>query len=32
MGGTPEAAQQYILQEQNKWARLIREANIQTAS
>lgn len=32
MGGTPEAAQQYILQEQKKWARLIREANIQTAS
>ncbi|SSW67719.1 Bug family tripartite tricarboxylate transporter substrate binding protein [Achromobacter agilis] len=32
MGGTPEAAQQYILHEQKKWARLISEANIQTAS
>ncbi|CAB3656327.1 Bug family tripartite tricarboxylate transporter substrate binding protein [Achromobacter kerstersii] len=32
MGGSPQAAQQYIRDEQQKWARLIREANIQTAA
>lgn len=32
MGGSPQAAQQYIRQEQQKWARLIRDANIKTAS
>lgn len=32
MGGSPQSAQQYILDEQQKWARLIREANIQTAA
>ncbi|WP_332608402.1 Bug family tripartite tricarboxylate transporter substrate binding protein [Achromobacter sp. ESBL13] len=32
MGGSPQSAQQYILNEQQKWARLIREANIQTAA
>jgi tripartite-type tricarboxylate transporter receptor subunit TctC len=32
MGGSPEAAQRYIQEEQKKWARLIREAGIQTAA
>ncbi|MNI49694.1 Tripartite tricarboxylate transporter family receptor [compost metagenome] len=32
MGGSPQAAQQYILDEQKKWAALIREAGIQTAA
>ncbi|MNK28826.1 Tripartite tricarboxylate transporter family receptor [compost metagenome] len=32
MGGSPAAAQRYIQQEQQKWARLIREANIKTAN
>ncbi|WP_269148006.1 tripartite tricarboxylate transporter substrate-binding protein [Achromobacter piechaudii] len=32
MGGSAQSAQQYILDEQKKWARLIREANIQTAA
>ncbi|MGV2863033.1 Bug family tripartite tricarboxylate transporter substrate binding protein [Achromobacter sp. AGC39] len=32
MGGSSQSAQQYILNEQQKWARLIREANIQTAA
>lgn len=32
MGGTPDAAARYIQEEQQKWARLIREAGIQTAT
>ncbi len=32
MGGSPQVAQQYILDEQKKWAALIREAGIQTAA
>ncbi|GAB1577710.1 Bug family tripartite tricarboxylate transporter substrate binding protein [Bordetella petrii] len=32
MGGSPEAARQYIEDEQKKWARLIRAARIQTAA
>ncbi|MEI2415378.1 tripartite tricarboxylate transporter substrate binding protein [Orrella sp. JC864] len=32
MGGSAQAAQQYIRDEQQKWARLIQEAGIQTAS
>lgn len=31
MGGSTQDAQRYILDEQKKWARLIREANIKTA-
>ncbi len=32
MGGSSEVAQRYIQEEQKKWARLIREAGIQTAA
>lgn len=32
MGGTPDVAARYIQEEQQKWARLIREAGIQTAT
>jgi tripartite-type tricarboxylate transporter receptor subunit TctC len=32
LGGTPDAARRYIQEEQQKWARLIREAGIQTAT
>ncbi|WP_438859010.1 Bug family tripartite tricarboxylate transporter substrate binding protein [Achromobacter spanius] len=32
MGGSSQAAQQFILDEQKKWAELIREAGIQTAA
>ena len=32
MGGSPQSAQQFILDEQKKWAALIREAGIQTAA
>lgn len=32
MGGSPDAAMRYIAEEQSKWARLIKEAGIQTAT